>query len=411
MYAKKNDKDKLIIAAMIYLSSFEMLARMAKTTPFIPYEVSKYILTFFLILGVFNKPIKTSKGWWMLVLIMPAMFYDLSGEAWGYMPIVFNAFGPLDIALAIIYFSRLTVTNEELAKYIRLLFWAIFTSVIFTIIKTPTYDELEFTLSANFNTSGGFGSNQVSTVFGVGFFIMFIAWFQDWRLSGEKILDALLMVLFLFQAIMTFSRGGVIGGLLAIGIIVILIIINKANEAKTKNLTLAKYLVLFSIIVFFIFTIADGITGGVLTNRYKGETASTLDGTKEQTFNNMTSNRFDIFIGDLELWEQNPILGVGVGASKFLRKKGGQIVAHIELSRLLSEHGILGVVYFLLLISVGLDIFKNNIKLKIFNGYFLAGLFAVAFFTTFHAATRTFISPLLFGLSVLTLKENKKCIK
>jgi hypothetical protein len=405
---KAQERDKLIICALIYLSGLELLARMTKTSPLVPYEVSKYLMTFFLLLGIVFKPIKPSKGWWMLLLILPAMFYDFSGEAKGYMPIVFNLFGPIDIALAIVYFSQIRIDNEDLKKYMRLLFWVLVAPLLFTILKTPSYDEIEFKLSANFSTTGGFGSNQVSSALGLGFFVMFMAWFQNWKLSGSKLLDAFFMIVFLFQAIMTFSRGGVIGGVLAIVVVLLLILANKSKKVNTKNLFLVKYVVLISIGGYFIFTIADGITGGMITNRYKGETAGTLLGTKEQTFNNITSNRYDIFIGDLELWAQNPILGIGVGASRHLRTRVNDVIAHVEMSRLLAEHGIMGLVYFLLLISVGLANLHRSNKVQNLNMYFLFGLFVLAFFTTFHAATRTFITPLLIGISCVRLGSNDR---
>ncbi len=400
---KFQQRDRLIICALIYLSGFELLARMSKTSPFIPYEISKYIMTFLLLLGIFLRPIRPSKGWWMLLFILPAAFYDFSGEAKGYMPIVFNLFGPIDVALAIVYFSQIRIDNEDLEKYMRLLFWVLVAPLLFTILKTPSYDEIEFTLSANFKTSGGFGSNQVSSAFGLGFFVMFMAWFQNWKLSGSKLLDVFFMMVFLFQAIMTFSRGGVIGGVIGILVVMIFIIKNSSYGAYTKNYRLVKYVILISIAGFMLFKIADGITGGMIMNRYKGETAGTLLGTKEQTLNNITSNRYDIFRGDLELWSQNPVFGVGVGASRYLRSRVDDVIAHVELSRLMAEHGIFGIIYFLFLISFGIQILKKNSRFNLLNGYFLVALFVLAVITTFHASMRTFITPLLIGLASITI--------
>lgn len=403
---KIHEKDKLIICALIYLSGLELLARMTKTSPLVPYEISKYIMTFLLLLGIILKPIKPSKGWWMLLLILPALFYDFSGEAKGYMPIVFNLFGPMDVALAIVYFGQIRIDNEDLKKYMRLLFWVLIAPLLFTIVKTPSYDEIEFTLSANFNTSGGFGSNQVSSAFGLGFFILFVSWIQNWNLSGKRLLDGLLMMLFLFQAIMTFSRGGVIGGFLGIIVVILFIFKNSSKLAMKNNLKIVKYLMLFSIVGYLAFSIANGITGGMITNRYKGETIGTLSGSKDQTFNNMTSNRYDIFLGDLEIWSQNPVFGVGVGASRYLRSRVNDIIAHVELSRLMSEHGLFGLIYFIVLLSVGIQILKKNGRLYQLNGYFLAALFVLAVFTTFHASMRTFISPLLIGLACISYQHN-----
>jgi hypothetical protein len=258
--------------------------------------------------------------------------------------------------------------------------------------------------------TAGFASNQVSSAFGLGFFIMFVAWFQNWRLTGSKILDGTIALLFLFQAIMTFSRGGVLGGFLGVIVVVLLIMFNRSKEVNMRNRKKIGYLLLTTISFLLIFLVADGITNGMISNRYRGETAGTLDGTKEQTFNNITSNRFDIFTGDLEIWSQYPLFGSGVGASRYLRSTVNGVIAHVELSRLAAEHGALGFFYFLLLLSVGLSVMAKNIRLGHVYNYLLFGFFIIGLFTTFHAATRTFISPLLIGISCLSIPNaiNKK---
>ena len=148
----------------------------------------------------------------------------------------------------------------------------------------------------------------------------------------------------------------------------------------------------------------------MITNRYKGETEGTLAGNKDQTINNITSNRYDIFLGDYYLWQENPIFGVGIGASQHLRTKVEEVIAHVELSRLMAEHGVLGILYFILLIVIGAKIVTKHKRNKFLNAYFLSSLFFIALFTTFHAATRTFISPLLIGLSCITIIDARKVI-
>jgi TRAP-type uncharacterized transport system fused permease subunit len=83
----------------------------------------------------------------------------------------------------------------------RVLIYAFLLSLIFTIIKTPDFDEIEFNLRANFSTTGGFGSNQVSSVFGLGMFIMFVAWVLKWRLLKSVYLDIILILVFTFKPI------------------------------------------------------------------------------------------------------------------------------------------------------------------------------------------------------------------
>ena len=108
----------------------------------------------------------------------------------------------------------------------------------------------------------------------------------------------------------------------------------------------------------------------------------------------------------MDLWYDNLVLGVGVGVSKILRVGHG--ATHVELSRLLAEHGHLGLTYVLVIMVLSIKLYKTNTNAK-YQGILLS-LFLVAIYTTFHAATRTYISPLLIGVALLGiqgLKENE----
>jgi O-antigen ligase len=159
------------------------------------------------------------------------------------------------------------------------------------------------------------------------------------------------------------------------------------------------------IILAVTFTYANKVTGGLLSKRYQGETPGTLAGRKEKTLNVFTSNRLQIFKDDLKLWKEHPILGVGVGASRYLRDESKDFLSHIEISRLLSEHGAMGLLYVLILFKLGWDIFKYQ-KGMVY-GAILISFYIIALFTTFHSAMRTYVSPLLFGLSFLTIVDER----
>jgi O-antigen ligase len=159
-------------------------------------------------------------------------------------------------------------------------------------------------------------------------------------------------------------------------------------------------------ILFLLVVFANNITNGNLLLRYKGETYGTLLGTKENDLNNLTTGRLEIFLSDVSIFSEHPIFGVGVAASAAYRtsEKGAGAIAHVELSRLLSEHGILGGLVFLLLLT-GLF----NLYLKRKTGNILLFLFGIiAMYTTFHAATRTFLSPLLLSIAFIPLRNIKK---
>ena len=161
----------------------------------------------------------------------------------------------------------------------------------------------------------------------------------------------------------------------------------------------------FFIIFIMAVVYANDLTGGKLFLRYQGETEGTMLGTKDKDLTTFTTNRNLVFVEDLKLWSEYPIMGAGAGASKYLRGEGRGIAAHIEFSRLLAEHGLPGLIIFLLIIATGYSYFKEKdpvVKsLKI-------TLFCLAILTTFHSATRTFITPLLISLCSAVVLPAKK---
>ncbi len=394
------------IALMTYLVSFEVLGRMVGTSPIIPYEISKYLMVGFFIWNIATRETAGNIGWLMLVLIIPGMLYDESGEV-GYQNIVFNALGPIAIAFGLVYFRSVQIKQDQFISLLRMIALPLISSLAYVFVKTPDYDQISFDLSANFDTTGGFGSNQVSTIFGLGGLLSFLFFIFRWRLTGNRLTDIGLFFMFSFQGLLTFSRGGIVG--MALAILVLLYLLTQAGilvKAKFKLPNFAQYVFPIVFVGFFAFQIADDITGGNLSLRYQGETYGTSIGAKEKDINIITTNRFNIFMEDIELFKEYGIWGVGVGASQRLR--GGDVsegtAAHVELSRLIAEHGILGIFYFILLILVYF-IYVRTVAHPVHKAI-LACLFILALYSTFHAATRTFVTPLLFGLSMIRIKTD-----
>ncbi len=397
----------MIALLVTYLGSFEIVARMTSTSPLIPYEIGKYLTFLLLLYGIISSTNKYSpKGWVLLLLLLPSLFFDLSGMVNNYNMLVFNILGPINVCLAIIFFSNYRTNLVSFQHILRLLMYPLLAVLSFAYIKTPKYDDIAFSLGANFDTSGGFGSNQVSTAIGLGFFLLFVFRLNRWTFSSNRLLDGLLLFGFILQGLLTFSRGGMVGGVLGIILVLISLAKNRKKTEKTYSLrAVIKYAFIGLALVVATFLVVNNITGGLLKLRYQGETTGTLAGTREKTLNTLTSDRFDIFIGDLELWSDHLLLGVGVGASRFLRSQVNDLAAHIELSRLLAEHGVLGLLFFLILMSVFFSK-KRDKKLPIVYAVQLA-LFFIAIYTTFHAAMRTFVTPLLIGVSLIYVTEYK----
>lgn len=386
-----------------YIISFELLARMSGTSPYVPYEMGKYLLFILLVFGIILGYRKGKVGWIMLFLLIPGALIDESGQV-GFKNIIFNLLGPVNVALAIVFFKGRVVSEEDFKTLLRLILLPMISVLAFVIIKTPDFADVDFNLRANFETSGGWGTNQVSTALGLGAFLTFLFWRKRFELSGFKWLDLVLLFLFVFRGLLTFSRGGMLGGALGISVLLIYETRIKAYTGSMKRIliTLVK-IIPIAFLFILIFRYADRISEGSLLLRYQGETIGTLTGTKEKTLNVYTSNRVNVFNDDLNLWREYPLLGVGVGASSHLRENTRFASPHVELSRLISEHGIPGLVYFIFLCWLGFKIFVRA-RYSTFGAIILA-LFMIALFTTFHSAMRTFISPLLIGLSMILVSE------
>src|SRR5690606_27028307 len=107
----------------------------------------------------------------------------------------------------------------------------------------------------------------------------------------------------------------------------------------------------------------------------------------------------------LEGFYFNPLIGVGVGQAMFFRKEATHAItaSHNEVSRLLSEHGMLGVTAILILIFVPLLFwmkFKNNYYFLAFLGFW--------FLTINHSAMRIALPAFIYGLALLYIVDDKK---
>lgn len=408
LFTAAKHRQVYLIYMIFYLGSFDVIARMARTSPFIPYELSKYLLLPLFVYGLFLAAKSWNRGYLMLLMILPAFFYDFSGST-ELSDLINYGIGPLILALSVAYFTNKKMSMDILLTCLRMFLYTSLMALAFAFIKTPDYDKIEFTLAANFQTSGGFGSNQVANVLGLGAIVMFIHFFYNKSLTGYRSLDLTILGLFMLQALLTMSRGGVFTAILAAVAFIYFLPKTSSDQAvvKINKVRVFAYLIVFGIVATGIFYYVDYISGNVLSMRYKGETIGTQAGVKDKSLTTFTSNRFDLVLSELEMWYDYPITGVGVGASKHLRPEYTSVItsSHTEFSRLVADHGLPGLVYLIAWVSI--YFFVNN-KNRGVDRALLLTLFIVAFFTSTHSAMRVFITPLMTGLSVCVIVAPNK---
>ena len=392
-----------------YLISFEVLDRMAKTSPFIPYELGKYFLVLMGILGVVSLGVRSQKGLWMALLMTPAVIYDFSGQR-VFFDIINYYFAPLAVGLGIAFADRLAITKVQLNQILKFIWLGCLASLVFTFIKTPDFEEITFSLKAQFETTGGHSSNQVSTILGLGMFLSFYSAFKRLNFSGNRLFDLAIFGGFAFQGLLSFSRGGMM--VAAVGILLLFFL--PENSQNGRGVTRRNKSILTGIIAIFalygVFEVVNSVTGGNLLLRYQGETQGTLLGSKEVTADHFVTGRLGIFEKDIDLWLKHYVTGVGCGVSKYLRDEVKSVASHVELSRLLADHGLLGFIFAILFfIMVPLKSWQVNVNSS--SKIILITLMVIAILTTFHAAMRTFVTPLLMILGSLKIIESKKIPK
>jgi hypothetical protein len=401
-------KPAFFLMLFSYLISFEVLDRMAKTSPFIPYELGKYFLVLMGILGIVFLGVRSQKGIWMAILITPALFYDFSGQRNQY-DIINYLLGPLAVGLGLAFADRFPISKNALNQILKFIFWACLASLTYTYVRTPDFEDIEFTLGANFATTAGHSSNQVSTILGLGMFLAFYSLLNSLNFSGSRIFDGIILIGFAFQGLLSFSRGGMMVGALGMVLLLFLPEVKKVaygikHRVKSQRSVFLGIIALVSL--YGVFEAANAITGGNLLLRYQGETQGTLLGTKEVTADHYVTGRLGILEKDFALWVKNPLTGVGLGISQYLRDPDGpKIAAHVEVSRLFADHGVLGIIFAFIFFNLprsNWNLNKNNMQRNIL---FILLILSVA--TTFHAAMRTFITPLFMILGSLKIKENQ----
>src|SRR5690606_29133246 len=104
-------------------------------------------------------------GTLICVFLLPSLFVNLADfdrEQW-----VFNILPTVELAALLILVSRERWDIERFARTLQFGLMPIVFVAIYLALKTPAISTVHFNLRANFKSSGG-GTNQVSTILGLG---------------------------------------------------------------------------------------------------------------------------------------------------------------------------------------------------------------------------------------------------
>ena len=394
-----DNRVKEVLIAAAYVAGAEVFFRMTKA--YFLYETGKYLVMFFIVIGLFYNGFmrKAYPYALFLLLLVPAILvsyesisYDVNFRTM----VLFNLSGPLCLGIVAIYTYGKTLTYKDFLKVLNFVAYPIIAMLVYIILYRPDLRDTITNTAANDSASGGYGPNQVATALGLGIFILFSRLLIPYSNKVVRILMMVILAAMTLRGILTFSRGGILTA--AIMSVTFLIIYFLFTDLKSKMGSLFKMVGVLGV-VGLIWTLSLAQTGGLIENRYTNKDA--LGREKED----ITTGRAEIINTELDAFFEHPFLGVGIGSMKFIRleETGIKAAAHNEVSRMLSEHGIFGI--FALLILIMVPVFNNPLGTK--NIYFYP-LLLFWFLTINHSSMRIAAPAFIYGLSLLTITREKK---
>jgi O-antigen ligase len=397
---KNQNKNQEVLLVSAYIVGSEIFFRM--TDGIIIYEFAKYSITIFMILGMYYDGFsKNAIPYWVfLILLIPGLLVatetlNLTTDL--RKTISFNISGPVCLGISSIYAYNKRISLTKLNQVLLCIGLPIISITVYLILYTPDLKEaLVLGTGSNYTTSGGFGPNQVATIFGIGMFIFFSRLLLESKTRLLFAINIFLTFIVTYRGLITFSRGGMITGFIMIILLLLYLYKSTQNRGKSK----LHYMFGFMVLMFLVtWSYTSNQTDGLIEKRYANQDASGR--LKESQF----TGREEIFTNEINSFIDNPIFGVGVAKGVEIRTNltGEVALTHNEISRMLAEHGLFGITALLILLFTPIILFLDN-KQHIFLWCFMV----FWLLTINHAAMRLSAAAFVYSLTLLKVYINEE---
>ncbi|MEN8816442.1 MAG: O-antigen ligase family protein [Nonlabens sp.] len=399
------DRNNEVILACSYFTCLEVFLRMNGALPF--YEMIKYLVLTFMLAGILLRgfSLKSIPFVIYILLLVPSIVIasqNIPVSESLRKAVAFNLSGPVTLGIVAVYCFQRTITTTRLDQVLKLSIGPIVMMTFYLFVVTPDIRDVVTNTASNFAASGGYGPNQVATALGIGMFICFVRFLRIKNI-WLNLLDILLFLAMTYRGWVTFSRGGIITAFLMIAAIIVTLFFLKKSEFRFSFLPKLG-IIAFGLLLAWSYT--SLATSGLIDKRYANQDAA------GRAKEDLSTGRAELVSIELEAFLEHPITGIGAGQVKYYRAKKDGIVAasHNETSRLLSEHGSIGILSLLVLIFTPL-IFRLSHKGNVYFYPFL--IFWIA--TINHSAMRIAAPAFFYGLALLyvvkpKVKKKKKLI-
>lgn len=396
---KTQNKNNQVLLVAAYLVGLEVFVRATGGAIF--YEFSKYGVMLFMLLGmIYSGFSKNAIPYWIyLMLLIPGVILAttvLNTTTEDRKAISFVMSGPVCLGISALYTYQRKVSIQTIKNILLAIGLPIISLTTYLILFNPSVRDVVTGTDSNFSTSGGFGPNQVSTVLGLGIFI-FVS--RILIASPNKIQIAInffIALIISFRGLVTFSRGGIFTAIIML--IALYLNIYYFSNLKTR-LKLKLFLTIIICSSIAIWTYSALQTNGLIEKRYNN-----MDATGRVKASKLTG-REDLIGTEIKAFYENPILGVGVAKSNEIRKEetGITSASHNEITRLLAEHGSLGILMLLILFVTPILLYLDNTQNLFMLPFLLFWLLTIN-----HAAMRIAAPAYIYALSLLKVQIQTK---
>lgn len=394
VYRTKNANNEVLYIAA-YLVGVEVFLRM--TGGNFNNEFVKVNVIFFMLLGMIYSNFSSNAFlyWFFLILLIPGILItatvfnpsiDIKKS------LVFNLSGPVCLAISSIYMFKRRILFSDLQNILIAMALPIVSTTVYLFLFNPSVRDVVTGTQSNFETSGGFGPNQVSTALGLGMFIFFTQLVLFSKSKMTIVINSFLLLFIAYRGIVTFSRGGIITAVVMI--VCLLFLLYRFSNAKGKS----KFVLVFILTGFMavgVWTYSSFQTRGLIEKRYANQDA------RGREKKDRLGGREQIMNEEVKLFLENPILGVGAGMGKQIRKEtfGEEVASHNEITRMFSEHGLFGIFGLLILFVTPFIMYINNRQHLYFLSFFVFWLLTIN-----HAAMRTAAPAFVYAMSLLLVQ-------
>jgi len=286
------------------------------------------------------------------------------------------------LAVSVMFFSTAKISLGQLKRMIVAVLGPTVGIAFLALFTTFTAADLTFSTQSNFTTSGGFGPVQVSLQLGLGALLAFYYAILEKKNGLIAVTMLILAIWLISQSVFTFSRSGLyntVGALLAGSFFLF-------REPRQRIALILGGALSLALFVWVIFPALDDFTDGRLGLRYQ---------------DTRTTGRDVLIRADWQAFIENPVFGVGPGESRFYHGRFGICTSsHTKYTRLLSEHGSLGLVSLLILLSMAAS--RALRKMTSAQKGIVILLTAWAMLYMLNTTMRTAAPGFLFGLAGAT---------